>query len=460
MTDKKATTDDLKTDQVDKPSIAPEAKENTSTSGSSSTEKTMSSEMPTNKKASSSSRSKTVKTTPPSTPKSNTMNKKTPMQKSSSKSGPLALILSLFAIAGIGGHYYFQTQQHQLLANQVLASSKTQQQSAEQQFKQALNQQQNRFAQQVLGNVNQALDDNNEQVATLTQQVKSLSGQVEHLSQNQSSDWLLHEAEYLIRLASRSLWLEKSPTVALNLLSDANQRLKELNDPSLLPVRQMINKDIESLRLLPELATDDVILTLMGLSEQIGQLPIAMPNSEAKEVKVELSEDANDWRANLAKSWHIFMEDFITVRRRTANIEPLLSPVQQQNLRQNLQLKLQLGQWAASQHKQSLFLQSITRTQNWLIEYFDTDTIAVQQFIAQLDTLKTRTVSLTLPNKLDSLTAIRNKMSPKASTKTPEPVETTESKETNIDGAKTEIKADKNLQKSAADEKDNKGETL
>ncbi len=344
---------------------------------------------------------------------------------SSSKSGPLALMLSIIAIAGIGGHYFWQTQQHQLLAEHVLNTSQNQQQANEKQLLQSVNQQQNVFSQQLSTQFETAMSSSNEKVAQLTQQLNSFNQQIISLSQNQPSDWLLHEAEYLIRVASRSLWLEKDTKIAITLLNDANERLKELNDPSLLPVRQLINQDIETLRLQPTLATDDVILTIMGLMEQIDQLPIAMvylPDSEAIETNIELSHDANDWQANLAKSWHKFMEDFITVRRRTANVEPLLSPKQQQNLRQNIHLKLQLAQWGASQQKDAIYQQSLSNTQDWLTEYFDTDEVSVKQFIAQIEKLKSQTINIELPAKLLSLAAIRAELSQKSSVAEPEPI--------------------------------------
>jgi uroporphyrin-III C-methyltransferase len=461
MTDKKKTVDDPKSDHAEKLENVANSKPAVSASSAASKEKLTSAEKATDKITANSIKTGTTKATRSSTANSSNMSDKASVQKPSSKSGPLALVLSLLAIAGIGGHYYWQTQQQQLLSDKVLKSNKAQLQVNQQQFKQALNQEQNQFAQQVSSTINKALNDTDKQVIALAEQVQSLNNQVTQLSQNQPSDWLLQEAEYLIRVASRSLWLEKSPKVALSLLADANERIKELNDPSLLSLRKVISKDIEALRLLPELAIDDVILTLMGLSEQVSQLPIAMvhlPDTEAAVAEIELSENANDWRANLAKSWNIFMEDFITVRRRTANVEPLLSPTQQQNLRQNLQLKLQLGQWAASQQKPTLFKQAIVDTQTWLIEYFDTDALAIQQFNAQLEGLKAQTVSLSLPESLQSLAAIRGKISQKNITKKTNPALSEES--THQESNKQEVETGDKPQESAEDNSETSGEAL
>ncbi|WP_286263555.1 uroporphyrinogen-III C-methyltransferase [Thalassotalea atypica] len=330
----------------------------------------------------------------------------TTVTSSTSKSGILALILSIIAIAGIGGHYYWQTQQHQILIEQLLAQNESQQQSSERQVLDQVSARQSQLAGELTTNITQLLNDSDTKLQSLAQRV-------EGLSQNQPSDWLMHEAEYLIRIASRSLWLEKDTVAAISLLQDADARLSELNDPSLLPVRQVINQDIEQLKLQPKLATEETILTLMAMAEQIKQLPIAMahlPGTTEPEQPFTLSENTDDWRENITKSWQRFLDSFITVKRRTANVEALLTPQQQQSLTDNLYLKLQLAQWAASQQKAQIYQKALQDAQHWISEYFDTDHNATMQFTQQLSRLQSAVINLALPAKLQSLQAIRRQI--------------------------------------------------
>ncbi len=331
-------------------------------------------------------------------------------QRASSKTGAIALVLSICSLIAIGGHYYWQTKQHSLLVEQLLSKSQAQQKSNESNLLALINQQQDVLASDMLTKVEHALGDKENQLNAITQQLNAFNLQLDELGKNQPTNWPLIEAEYLIRIAARSLWLEKNTAVAVNLLSDANARLKELNDPALLPIRAVINQDIEMLNLQPELAIDDVILKIMGLAEQVNRLPIAMaylPESTEKQTQFELSTNTGDWQENLSKSWHKFMENFITVRRRTANVEALLSPQQQQNLRQNLHLKLQRSQWAASQHESTLYIKSLDDAANWVGQYFDDQDEAVQRFITQITQLKSEVISLSLPRNLQSLALIR-----------------------------------------------------
>jgi len=331
-----------------------------------------------------------------------------------SKTAIFALLLALVAGGGVGGLYYWQTQQ---------------QAKFEQQLTQQLTQQ---FTQQLKNNKQQILAD--EQIQTqklLIQQQQTLNEQfsqafkqsneqqqskIDLLAQDikqaldrKPSNWLVHESEYLIRVAVRSLWLERDARAAIALLQDADQRLSSLNDPQYLPARQAINQDIEQLTLLPKLTTDDTILALMGLNQQVSKLPfnkIAAIDSKEKKQAFKLSENASDWRKNLAKTWQKFLDDFITVRRRDGGVEPLMAPEYRQHLRENLSLKLQLAQWAASQGKAQLFAKTLLDVQHWHQQYFDMDNVANQKFNQRIADLTTAIVAVDYPHTLLSLNVI------------------------------------------------------
>ena len=209
----------------------------------------------------------------------------------------------------------------------------------------------------------------------------------------------MHEAEYLIRVAGRTIWLEKDTSAAISLLTDANQRLKELKDPKFLHVRKVIHQDIERLKLLPILNVEEIVLTLMALSEQIDKLPLAL-------AYLPESNDEEDVLVVLNKSWQRFLADFITIRRRSASVEPLLTPVQKQNLMTNLKLKLGQAQWAASNGKESVYQQSLLETQTWLKTYFDMDSATNQQFSQSILNLTSERIFIEYPKELASLSAI------------------------------------------------------
>ena len=103
----------------------------------------------------------------------------------------------------------------------------------------------------------QDLDNAKQQLSqTLSQQVQQLGKAVDsnhnllaELQQDkQPSDWVLAEADYLLRVAGRKLWLEHDVATSSRMLHAADQRLADLHDPSLLPVREKIHDDIQQLQ--------------------------------------------------------------------------------------------------------------------------------------------------------------------------------------------------------------------
>ena len=333
------------------------------------------------------------------------------MPQKISKTAILALFFALIAGAAVAGLYYWQEQQRiqfeQRFSSEVAQTIKQNNLQSiannQSELKALLATQQ----QQLSAKVSQVIN------ASETVQQEKLSqfeSQLKQITQRQPSDWLIHESEYLIRIALRSLWLEKDTTAAIGLLKDADQRLSELNNPQYLPVRELIHQDIEQLQLLPKLSTDNTILALMGLNQQVKSLPftkIEALDSKANEQAFKLSGSAMDWRENLAKSWQKFLDNFITIRRRDGNVEALMSPKHQQNLRENLSLKLQLAQWAASQAKSQLFSQTLTDVQQWQQHYFDMDNPINQKFNQRISQLKNAIVAVNYPKTLVSLSAIQ-----------------------------------------------------
>jgi uroporphyrin-3 C-methyltransferase len=364
-------------------------------------------------------------------------------EKHSNRTATVALALAAVSIFSSIGHYVWQQQNaaQRLTLNQenqrVIQQSQAQLKSnLTAEFNRQL-QQQNKASNQSQQSAKQSHLDSDAQIALLTAQVGELEQQV---SQRQPSDWLVHEAEYLVRVAARTMWLERDTKAAISLLRDADNRLKELNEPKFLPVRALINEDIESLALMPALKNQEAILTLMALNKQIPALALSGVNLaetlDGTKEDFTLSDDINDWQENLAKTWQKFLNDFITVRRRTGMVEPLMTPDQQLHLKQNLSLKVQLVQWAASEQKADVYQQTLLDIQQWLNQFFDMDIAVNKKFYQAIEQLKQHTIYYDYPNDLRSSTAIKRLLDNTKQSIRPE-------KNTIDNSDKTKVEADK-----------------
>ena len=92
-----------------------------------------------------------------------------------------------------------------------------------------------------------------------------------------------------------------------------------------------------------------------------------------------------------------------------------MSPKYQQNLRANLALKLQQAQWAASEEKSALFIQTLNDIQAWLNNYFHLGHLETAQFYQRIELLKSEVISYEYPATLLSIQAIRTLLENKVS---------------------------------------------
>ncbi len=310
--------------------------------------------------------------------------------------GVLAIAIALAIGVGLYINGKHQAQQ-QAAANQTLANqlSDLQQQAASD--KQTLVQQ--------LATQSSALDTAHQQQTAMSQQLDELKQKVATISGNDAHTWLLAQADYLVKLAGRKLWSDQDVTTAAALLKSADQSLADMNDPSLIDVRRALTQDISTLSAVSQVDYDGVILKLNQLSNGVDNLRLAdndIDGSPMDQDSGELSSSLREWRQNLVKSWHNFMDDFITIRRRDTTAEPLLAPNQDVYLRENIRSRLLIAAQAVPRHQDQIYKQSIDTVSTWVRAWFDTHDPATKAFLSQLDDLSQQSVSMDVPDALQS----------------------------------------------------------
>jgi uroporphyrin-3 C-methyltransferase len=217
-------------------------------------------------------------------------------------------------------------------------------------------------------------------------------------------EWILAEVEYLLNLTGRKIWLEKDIKTAVSLLIAADQRIVELNDASLNPLRSALLEDINTLEALPKLDTDGAILTLTSLERRIDQLrsETLVMQEKAEQEDEQVSSDINDWEANLGKSWDVFISSFITVNKRDAKIEALLSPEQSWYLQESIRNNLAKAEFAIYREQQDIYDIAIENTLTLLKNYYDLKDNTTGHFYKSIQRLSTRDVSIQYPDQLKS----------------------------------------------------------
>jgi len=328
-------------------------------------------------------------------------------QKKSSGNGLLwfvviILFLLVLGMAGAGYWYYMQQQsasQETVIAQQNNAS---QLKAIERERADILASIENvTRTNQTLESTVAELKSQNEQLAL---QAESTLQQLNNMEGRRPADWLIAEADYLVRMAGRKLWLENDVRTAILLLVNADKRLKSLADPSVLPVRATLAEDIQTLQQLNPVSQSSVALALTGMMAQIDKLPLDTfeKPEDGNAQDTTLSESADDWQENLAKVWRSLVDDFLTVKSIEGPVEPVLSLEAQFLAKEQLRLQLMHAQTAALQGDEGLYSQSLQYAQTLLTEKFDTEKSQVTGFMDALQNLSATDIARPIPTELAS----------------------------------------------------------
>ncbi|PKH07643.1 uroporphyrinogen-III C-methyltransferase [Moritella sp. Urea-trap-13] len=331
-------------------------------------------------------------------------------EKSSSKAGVITGAIAILLTLGLGAGLYYHSHQQNQLQQQVLSKLRAQlqdQKDSQQSLRLQLSEDKQVVASQLTQTTQQLAKIQDSEKLTAAQ-LETVQLAIANLKMRNPNEWMLAEAEYLIRIAGRKIALEQDIDTSLALLSSASRRLTQLNDPSLLPLRKVIEQDIATLTKLPRIDHDGLALKLAIQAEQVDSLALAgFTRPEVVASETQLSSDSADWQANLTKSWQSFSDNFITIRRQDNSVEALLSPQTAWYLTENLKTQLLQAELAVHRQDQAKFTQALKTAKAWIKRYYDVNQPATKSMLTSLDSLSKVTITTTYPTKLNSAALIQ-----------------------------------------------------
>ncbi|WP_167370325.1 uroporphyrinogen-III C-methyltransferase [Gilliamella mensalis] len=309
--------------------------------------------------------------------------------------------------------------------------------------------------------VQQQLSNQVNDASKLTEQsLQNINERLAAMSSTDHNIWLISQANYLVHLAGRKIWNDQDYTSARLLLKSADESLAQADDPSLLPARQAISKDISSLAQVSFIDTDGIIINLISLSESLTQLPLvgnykdidlSMPlyskdavnstnndfhaqnadtandNHVKDNINNKVSSSVNDWSSNLLSSTKSFMDKFITIEKlddkdhsfkacleqagkdekqivKCQILKAPLSLEQSLYLRENIRFRLLIAAQAVPRHQNLIYQRALSDTVTWVNAYFDDNSPSVKEFINEVKNLQNKSISN--QNVPDNLTSI------------------------------------------------------
>ncbi|MDX5297665.1 MAG: uroporphyrinogen-III C-methyltransferase [Gammaproteobacteria bacterium] len=315
----------------------------------------------------------------------------------------LALVLALCLVLGFG--LYHQWQRSQTLQD-GLNTLNQRDDRADDRLTQQLTDLGARQSQQEL-----ALAQLRQQQGEQTRQLNHVAASVLENGQRGRTDWLLAEAEYLLRIANQRLQSEQDFTGTLGILESADKVLSETDDPGVYPVREQIAREILALRNIQPVDRTGLFLRLEALIEQAseladGQLAVDIPEGtdllESNTPSSEPAADTSPWQRLRAT-----LKNVVVIRRLDEPFRPMLSPEQSAYARLNLQLTLEQAELALLRGNAALYQRTLQKARTLLNTWYDARQRQVMTLRDQIDELANQDIQPVLPDISRSLLLLK-----------------------------------------------------
>lgn len=222
---------------------------------------------------------------------------------------------------------------------------------------------------------------------------------------------LLADVQDLLVIAVQRLTLAQDVPVALAAMQSADARLRDYNDPELLPLRRQITADINSLRAVPRVDISGLALYLLDIAARVGKLPLKkLPeatNAKQGPANGKTAKSALPFWRRLADEILDTLKGLVKVYHHGEGSLASLMPDQRYYLYQNLRLQLETATRAVLHGETQNFHTAIKIIQDWLRKNFDTDDPAVSNIVDALDRMAKVELQPKLPDISSSLETVK-----------------------------------------------------
>ncbi|PFG52027.1 uroporphyrin-3 C-methyltransferase [Marinobacter sp. LV10R520-4] len=255
-----------------------------------------------------------------------------------------------------------------------------------------------------------------ELIATQQRQIDHNATTLLEAGNRTRTDWLLAEAEYLLRVANQRLLIEKDIKGAASALQAADDVLAESDDIGVYPVRQQLAREMLALKSIVAVDRTGLYLQLEAVIDSVHQLTDQALIHENAPGFI-LSADASDVDVGepsmAVRAWQSFtrtLKQVVVVRRLDEQVKPLLSPDQSAYARLNLQLMLEEAELAVLRGNQELYQKSLEKAGTTIQEWYNADNPRVGALADTLSELASRNVDPELPDISRSLGLLKQRV--------------------------------------------------
>ena len=252
------------------------------------------------------------------------------------------------------------------------------------------------------------LENEREQLKQEADTIRQAMADVQERVGRSSGQWMVAEAEYLMRIANHRLKLARDPLTALAALGLADERLRDSGDPGWIGVREELAREMAALKALQMPDTAGLAAELQGLGAQSAQLKLTLGtlNNPAEAARATGEETDKNLKSMLKDGLQGF-GDLMRIRRHDKPVSAMLPPEQQYFLFQNLRLQLEAARIALLRGETELYRSSLATAAEWLEEYFDTEDPGTRATLEAIRRLSAAELRPALPDISGSLRALQ-----------------------------------------------------
>lgn len=295
-----------------------------------------------------------------------------------------AVLLILFAALAYAAYYFLQLQQRQQAQLQQLQEAQ----------------------QQAVLDGNLRIQKNQQDLDALRMQqqesIKNITAQLEQ-KQATKDEWLIFEAEHLIKVANQQLIFQHDVGTALKALQAADDRLKASGDPGVVALRKALADDLRALHAIPQADIVGISLALSGLTHDVDKLPLQIPDptlreQQAPQEKTSTSGAAVAHWSDLPQAIWQDLKSLVVIRNHEEPVKALLAPEQRFFLTENLRLQLEQARLAMLAGEADIYHERLDTAQKWLLRYFDKKAKSTQLTLDTLKKLRAENIAPALPD--------------------------------------------------------------
>lgn len=354
-------------------------------------------------------------------------------------SAVVAILVSA-GMVGAAGYYGFhrQEQTQEQLQSQLAALSETnqQQQRAIAEMERTVQQQRSQLQQSVDSQLTQTRQQLQQQVQSQVQQQDSAINRLQErvdahqerllsLSTTSREDWLLAEAEYLLKLANQRVLLERLPSNAIALLEAADLIIRQvaggMGDAELFAVRRALADELAALKRIDPVDKEGIYLKLNSLAGMVDDLPrvpghsFGEPAQQAQTEEQDQPQTSDPEAGGLARleSWVLqawdevkgmagMLDDYIKIEDAEAPAKPLVDQYTSQVAGLNVRLLLEQAQVALLKEQPMAYQQSLEQAQALIDKYY-IDSAPARELRQSLEQLASVEIAPELPDISESL---------------------------------------------------------